>query len=348
MNDKNLLAPSALFRFAKISSHHSYHSYHSIIYIIFLAARPQRSGKILKHVQYRLKGWEFMRVRIFFLLLPFCLFCVAPPAGREPFFPFVSGDGFRFLADHVYDELDQAIDPSKIEARAILFVKGALLGDFFQKIHPRIPNPYLLISHNSDESVPGPYASFLDEEKIIVWFGVNYDGYPHPKMHPIPIGLANRCWPYGEIAALEKTRGETHPKIHLAMMNFSIETFSPERWGVFKLFAHAPFCYRTGKKAFGHYLPDAAASKFVISPRGFGLDTYRLWECLYLGTIPVVKTSSLDVLYEGLPVLIIPDWEAVTQMFLEEKYREMSQKMFSLEKLEMDYWIRLIEALKNA
>lgn len=288
-----------------------------------------------------------MGVRIFFLLLPFCAFCVTPPPGREPFPPFVSGDGFRFLADHVYDEIDQSLEPSDVEARAVIFVKGALLGDFFRKIHPYIEQKYLLISHNSDEPVPGPYASLLDEEKIIAWFAINYDGYPHSKMHPIPIGLANRCWPYGEITALQKTRGETHPKIHLAMMNFSIETFSPERWGVFKLFAHAPFCYRTGKKTFGSYLPDAAASKFVISPRGFGLDTYRLWECLYLGTIPVVKTSSLDALYEGLPVLIIQDWEEVTEEFLEEKYREMSQRSFSLEKLEMDYWTRQIGIFKN-
>jgi hypothetical protein len=47
---------------------------------------------------------------------------------------------------------------------------------------------------------------------------------------------------------------------------------------------------------------------FVISAAGNGLDCHRTWELLYLGAIVITKTSSLDRLFAGLPVVIVKDW----------------------------------------
>jgi hypothetical protein len=44
---------------------------------------------------------------------------------------------------------------------------------------------------------------------------------------------------------------------------------------------------------------------FEICPRGNGLDCHRTWEALLLRSIPIVRTSTLDPLYEGFPVVII-------------------------------------------
>ena len=51
---------------------------------------------------------------------------------------------------------------------------------------------------------------------------------------------------------------------------------------------------------------------FEISPQGNGLDCYRTWEALLLQTIPIVRSSTLDPLYDGLPVAIVDSWEDVT------------------------------------
>ena len=51
---------------------------------------------------------------------------------------------------------------------------------------------------------------------------------------------------------------------------------------------------------------------FVVSPHGNGLDCHRTWESLVLGNIPIVKRSSIDPLYEGLPVVIVDDWREIT------------------------------------
>ncbi|UJR25585.1 hypothetical protein I4U23_006929 [Adineta vaga] len=89
---------------------------------------------------------------------------------------------------------------------------------------------------------------------------------------------------------------------------------------------------------------------FWLSPRGGGLDCHRTWEALYLDIIPIVWNSSLNILYENLPVLIINDHKELNESFLYEKLREMSgkklsnKKIYHFEKLRHAYWRRLILA----
>ena len=87
---------------------------------------------------------------------------------------------------------------------------------------------------------------------------------------------------------------------------------------------------------------------FWLSPRGNGIDCHRTWEALYLDVIPIVWNSSLNVLYENLPVIIINDYNQLTETFLYEKLHEISRKKLSKEniyeykKLRHAYWRRLI------
>ena len=48
---------------------------------------------------------------------------------------------------------------------------------------------------------------------------------------------------------------------------------------------------------------------FVLSPHGHGLDCHRTWQVLLLGSFPIVASSSLDSVYDGLPVVIVSRWE---------------------------------------
>ena len=284
---------------------------------------------------------------IFGLILPLMLCAVPAPQLREAHPPFVSGDGFRAYADHAYDELDMSLNPEHVKPNDVIFVRSMYLTEFFANLHPKIVHPYILISHNSDDNIPGPHAPMLDDPKLIAWFAINYDGTPHAKMHAIPIGIANFCLPNGHTHVFKKVQDLKLPKEHLAYMNLTIQTCYGERWPVFQQFMKEEWCYRTMKKVFEGYLKDVTSSQFVIAPRGVGLDTYRLWEALYVGTIPIVKTSSLDSLYAGLPVLVVKDWKLVNEQFLREKAAEFARTSFSLEKLEMAYWTRLIDSYKH-
>jgi hypothetical protein len=87
---------------------------------------------------------------------------------------------------------------------------------------------------------------------------------------------------------------------------------------------------------------------FWLSPRGGGLDCHRTWEALYLDVIPIVWNSSLNVLYENLPVVIINDYKELNEKFLYEKLADISkkklskEKVYQYEKLRNAYWRRLI------
>lgn len=283
-------------------------------------------------------------MRWLLILIPLFAFAVPQPAGRPSKAPFVSGDAFRAFSDYCYDEVDKSMDPKTVQKGSTIFVKADFLDDFFGSIHPLIAQPYILITHNSDAAAPGAFSSMLEDDKLLAWFGQNYDGFPHVKMHPIPIGIANYCWEHGNADILQEIRSRNGARVHLAHMGINVKTYMAERWDVMRRFSTESYCYRTENKRFRLYVMDVASSKFEISPRGNGVDTHRLWESLYLGTIPIVRNSSLNGLYEGLPVLVIDDWKQVNRQFLNNKYEEFSKADFCLDKLSMDYWIGLINS----
>jgi len=85
---------------------------------------------------------------------------------------------------------------------------------------------------------------------------------------------------------------------------------------------------------------------FSVSPHGNGLDCHRTWEDLVLGCIVIVKTSPLDALYEGLPVVIVKDWSEITRENLEKwltLYHDASENPAYRKKLTSAYWLRTIE-----
>ncbi|NBO25041.1 MAG: hypothetical protein EBU93_07420 [Chlamydiae bacterium] len=96
---------------------------------------------------------------------------------------------------------------------------------------------------------------------------------------------------------------------------------------------------------------------FSISPHGNGLDCHRTWEDLILGCIVIVKTSPLDFLYEGLPVVIVKDWSEITEQNLEywmTLYHNAFTNPICRYRLTNEYWFSKIRAaaapftLKNA
>ncbi len=288
-----------------------------------------------------------MKTHIFILFLC-CIFHQAFAQNRASSAPYVSGDTFRAYADFVIDETNLPFSPDKVAPGSTIFLKTDYLDHFFREIHPHIPSRYILITHNGDLGIPGPWAQMLDDDRLIAWFGQNTEGCIHPKLHPIPIGIANRYWGHGDTVVFDLVRGQLGAlsKQHLLYMNFSIGTYFQERSLVHNRFVDQPFCFASSPQGLHSYLVETASSKFVLSPRGNGLDCHRTWEALYMGAIPIVRTSTADAMYEGLPVLIIQDWQEVTEPFLEQKYAEMSKKTYQMERIYADYWLKLIDSKK--
>lgn len=267
--------------------------------------------------------------------------------------PYISGDSFRSIANHVYDETTEYLDGARVKAGDIIFINLSHVQNFFLKIHPTISEPYILISHNHDYSAPGEFQHMLNDEKLIAWFTQNADLVGNNKLIPIPIGLSNKHWRHSRehdkmISTVKFSFSKNPPKKKILFYcNFQVNTNPTARKPVYDYFRGIPFTTWESDLTYIPYLKKVASSKFVLSPHGGGLDCHRTWESMYMGSYPVVKTSTLDPLYEDLPVLILQDWSELNEEFLEKKFEEFSQKKFNLEKLYFDYWLQKIYEIQK-
>lgn len=296
-------------------------------------------------------------INLRFFYLVFLSFAALSSAGmnkaaaqdRSSSAPYLSGDTFRSYADFVIDETNIPFFPAKVTPGSTIFLKTDYLDRFFNELHPLIPCRYILITHNGDAPVPRGFDAMLDDEKLIAWFGQNVENCSHPKLHPLPIGINNKYWAQGNTAVFDEVRNNlaAYPKSIFLYMNFSLHTYYRERSFVYGLFANQPFCVSSGSKDLFAYLIDLAKSQFVLSPRGNGVDCHRTWEILYMGSIPIVRSSLLDPLLKELPAIIVNDWMEVSEAFLVQKYVEMQKCTFHMEKLYADYWFKLIDAYKE-
>ena len=48
--------------------------------------------------------------------------------------------------------------------------------------------------------------------------------------------------------------------------------------------------------------------QFVAAPGSHGQDTYRFWEAVALGAVPVTLRGPLDGLYSKVPCVLVDDW----------------------------------------
>ena len=86
-------------------------------------------------------------------------------------------------------------------------------------------------------------------------------------------------------------------------------------------------------------------AKFVLCPSGFSLDSFRIWETLLLGAIPIVESNppGLDRTYSNLPVLVVQNFSVVTPTFLEAAYPCFYKHahLYNYEILRASYWLNL-------
>ena len=269
---------------------------------------------------------------------------------------------YQYFCDHVYDPrkdiwrwpTDQVngvtFDPAEVQPGATIFVR--MIPKFFKEMHPRIKVPYIVVSAGEclDKMVP-EYKQYLDKEQVIAWFGVhpNEMAMNHPKYHPLPLGVLQHPDHYAQRAKLDKFFRHlrtTISKKYWVYMNFAFAE-KPEREELRKLMIDKPFCIKGERQEFNDYLRQMAECRFVFSPEGLGPDCYRTWEAFLVGTIPIVRRSCIDSLYQDLPVLIIDKWEDINEPFLKKAYKEIRSKKYDISRLYCDFWLQRIKAVQN-
>ena len=205
---------------------------------------------------------------------------------------FIMRWAFQDFCDHVYDprmcqyrwptDRDKGVtfDPAAVEPGDVIFVR--CFDKFFREMHPRIEHPYIIVSHGEClEAIQKEHLAYMDEEKVIAWFGIHAYEERHSKFTPIPIGVLQEPAHYKKRKQMDQFFTElrrTTKKDHLVYMNFAAQDEKPERQMLRKKFIDEPYCKRGARQPFKDYMKEMASCMFAFSPPGLGCDCYRTWE----------------------------------------------------------------------
>jgi hypothetical protein len=270
---------------------------------------------------------------------------------RPTSYPYITGDGFRALAQHTYDDFDENIKADTIKNRDIVFIGNSRIKKFLQEIHPHIKNQYIIISNNGDENIDEEIISMIDD-KIIKWYGINLM-IKNQKVVPIPVGIENKFYYLSGIPSIIKRVSKNkHPKINKIFYKFTVSTNVKERTPALLALQKNKYAETTPQWLNSpNYLKKVSGYKFVASPVGSSMAGHRTWEAMYIGVIPIVKSSISKDYFEKIkmPMWVIKDWEdldSINENILQEKYNNiMSNSDFKT--IYMDYWIDKIKNIKD-
>jgi hypothetical protein len=265
--------------------------------------------------------------------------------------------------------------PLRFDPRAFDSVKDGdlvwmrLIGlpQFLKQALPRIRGRFALLTGDEDWSIPGSFAGsdeLLASDKLVYWFSQNLDaGASHPKLQGLPIGLdfhtisngprwgheqATPAAQEAELEALRRTMPPTEQRLLLAHADFHFNKRKDQSWGDDRdsvqrvLESNPSVVFQASKLKRIELWREKTRYAFVVSPHGNGLDCHRTWESLVLGNIVIVKRSSLDPLYEGLPVVIVDDWREIEPNNLRRWHAAHAadfRREQVLERLTNRYWL---------
>lgn len=173
-------------------------------------------------------------------------------------------------------------------------------------------NDFVLISGNSDEDIKLGNTSvpILNHPKLIMWYAQNLH-FSHPKARVLPIGLANSQWDHGKIDYNKLKKDLIFiSKRKDAYFSFNVSTNEKQRNICLNDVSKKNIKFLDFIEPYNNLIR-LASYQFCICPIGNGVDTHRLWEALYLETIPiVVKNPNVELIQKqfNVPMIILNSW----------------------------------------
>jgi hypothetical protein len=168
------------------------------------------------------------------------------------------------------------------------------------------------------------------------WFIANTNINDDPRVEWIPFGLGS-----------DKGSPHAEDKGKRGLLYANFELHTDERAALLPYCASHPWI-TTIDRANLHierYWQDIAEHYFVMCPAGNGLDCYRTYETLYLGSIPVMRRTPFaeNFVRHGLPVLLVDSLFEMSPGLLENALKKMDGETFCMEALKLSYWKQRIE-----
>jgi len=267
----------------------------------------------------------------------------------------IASRSFLFMCDHHIEnpESESRRIPTTFPQKAgeSIYIHPTALKFFLYHYLPHVKFPFILFSGDSDTTIPNDVPEskqILKNPLLIKWYSQNCTE-PQEKLCQLPIGLdfhtlARGAYSWGPQQSLEsqahdllvlESKNITKLSKCYANFHFLMNTrYAGDRQQAIQQIPPNLVFYEPTKTTRIICWNNMIQYKYVISPHGNGLDCHRTWEALFLGCIPILKTSPLDPMFAGLPVLIVTNWSDITQELLDTFKPDYSQ----MHKLSLSYW----------
>ena len=271
-----------------------------------------------------------------------------------------------------------------IQHGELVWVRLSWLRSFVKQILPFVTSKFVLVTGDSDSCVPSELRveaqAIVESGKVAHWFTQNYDGtMPSERISPFPIGvdfhmLSERpIWgesvssPAEQEQTLISIRKDLPPlsqRIPKVYIDFAWQQglglrhyrrFHPLRGTQFhdsrrrvarRMRKNELAFLQNGPVPRNRMWRERGQYAFVLSPHGMGLDCHRTWEALALGHIVLVPSSSIDSLYDGLPVVALKSWDDINPDNLQEWLLRQGKAADAATnvRLTTSYWIARMRA----
>ena len=262
-----------------------------------------------------------------------------------------------------------ALESGSVANGSIVAVTSHVFRYFIENWHPLFREHalvYTLVTFDTDISITNAMGLQQGNEALRrghmqQWFAVNpssdfvRNDDMRSRRHAFPLGLPKYDEAVAAFAAarvhLRAAPGRADvplpAKKHLLAISFS-PAENEERRRIHTYYCHNDHVLNAScqiglsRADYYHFI---ASAKFVISPRGVGIDCYRTYESLALGTIPIVRRGVLESVYANLPVLFVDDFERdLTVSKLQDIWTQYAQnattrsRKWQWARLETRYW----------
>jgi len=257
---------------------------------------------------------------------------------------FLSGENWIPFCDEAYWVPGRAMNPAPIEGRdgSLIYCHTDRIWELFRALRMR-PGRFGVVTAESDHSVTAQMFA-ARPWNVVEWFSVNALA-PDPRCHVLPIGLANESC--SRTIKPEQLREAVTPLPERPLwlyVNHRVETNPTVRQRVydhFEIGAREGWVTLRQPSPVGEtedYLNELRRHRFICAPPGNGVDTHRMWEALYSGTIPIVLRSKVTETFADLPIVIVNDYSAVNLPFLKSQLERILSREWNREKLGLDFW----------
>jgi hypothetical protein len=235
----------------------------------------------------------------------------------------------------------------------IIFIYTDEIPIHFSKIINVLNNSsskFILISSNSDYPINHSYYNIIHHPNLHRWYGIDCnlnDHERHNKVIPIPIGIQNlmdiNYTNNGYLAEFNRVIYEVEngdiQKTNNIFFNFTIHTNKHAREDCYhKLKNHIEWIPLMPYLSFIRHF---ATYKFCICPVGNGLDTHRVWDCMYLRIIPIMLRNKYSEYWEHkIPCILLNDWTDLINIINDmDKMLEFMENQWTEDNIyKMKYW----------